>query len=169
MSDTDESLGSFLTYFVERYDREAKIPKLLENLATQVAGLTQVVSDQSKQIKELRMAYEEKIKELGVSVDANTEITNKVFAEVRDALDEAKKTQITQADVDAAVTAAKAAQKSDDDAAVEAALAPLSEKVAANKAAMSKVDDLIPDKPVVTETPETPGTPTESPTVPPTV
>lgn len=111
--------------------------------------------------------------QLGQQIDANTAQANKAFAEIRKALDDALKTQITPEEMAAAVADAKTAQKSEDEAAFDAALQPIMDKVNTQSAALQKLDDIVPDAPTPAPEP-TPGptpapepTPTPGPTEPP--
>lgn len=93
----------------------------------------------------------------GQKIDSFTAKSDKAFAEIRKALDDALNSQITQQELDDAVAAAKAAQKESSEAefnqALDAAFAPLTEKLSTAEASLQKLDDIVPDAP----TPEPAG------------
>ena len=113
---------------------------------------------------ELMARIDEQAAQLSAQLDANTAQAQKAFGEIRAALDKALESQITQEELDAAVEAARTAAREEanqaNEAAVDAAFAPLQEKVAAQKSAMQTLDDIVPDAPTE-PTPEEPVPPAE--------
>ncbi len=118
-------LGDFLKWFIKRYDR--------------LSGC-----DPNAIRKDLKVIMG-KLDNVGQQIDQNTAKADKAFAEIRKALDEALASQITQEELDAAVQAAKDAQKNEDDTALDAELQTLSEKIASQNASLQKLDDIVPD------------------------
>lgn len=77
---------------------------------------------------------------------------DKSNAELRKAIDDALKTQVTPEELAEAVAAAKEAQKSASEAEfstkLDAAFSGIGERLALTQAAVQKLDDIVPDAPV---------------------
>lgn len=160
-----EDIGEFLKYFVDRFDRPQD-QEILNRLSETVARLDVAIGHYaiiSEKLGAIMARADEHAARIGSAIEANTQQASKAFGEIRKALDEALESQITQAELDAAVAAAKTAAAEEanaaNTAALDAAFAPMQAKLDAQKAALQQLDDIVPDAP--------PTPPTEPPVEPP--
>jgi vacuolar-type H+-ATPase subunit E/Vma4 len=188
----EQEVSEILKFLIGRYDRNSvPIDKALHDIGEQVqaivqgqaemlAAITNISSGSTGQVdltpithqlEELKMAFNDKVTELSGKLDAMNTQAQKAYGEIVKALEDAKASQITKEEFDKAVAAAKEAQKTDDTAAMDAALAPLGEKIDASTASIQKLDDIVADaEPTPVPTPEPTPVPEPTPTpVPPVV
>jgi len=105
--------------------------------------------------------------QFGARLDALEAQQTKALGEIRTALDAALAVQVTPEELAAAVAAAKTAQKTEDEAgfntAVDAAFAPLTDKLNKVQAATQALDDVVPDAPAPNPNPNPTPTPEPNP------
>ena len=108
-----------------------------------LGGVLLAVYFTNRTLEKIMNTIEQKTSELGAKMDANNARTAKALAEIKAGV---SKGTITQADLEAAVEAAKAGQKITDEtefnALLEKAFAPLVEKAAIGASVAEELDNL---------------------------
>jgi hypothetical protein len=134
----------------------ADVEAVMQPLIQQNAAMLSQIQTTQQKIGEL-MAD---IKDVGLKVDQLDAKTQKVMAEIRNALDDALKSQITPEEMKDAVDQAIAATTASERAAAQAALDPIMDKLGKLDTSLTTMDDMVPDK--------TTQSPAEGPTTQPT-
>lgn len=136
----------FFKWFVLRYDEATDvIPEALANFQQWL----QTISDRQEAFMDKLDQYQQETQK---KLDDMAAQANKSNAELRKAIDDALKTQVTPEELAEAVAAAKEAQKSASEAEfstkLDAAFSGIGERLALTQAAVQKLDDIVPDAPV---------------------
>lgn len=136
----------FFKWFVLRYDEATDvIPEALANFQQWL----QTISDRQEAFMDKLDQYQQETQKKLDDMAAQADKSN---AELRKAIDDALKTQVTPEELAEAVAAAKEAQKSASEAEfstkLDAAFSGIGERLALTQAAVQKLDDIVPDAPV---------------------